>query len=126
VADSFHDEFRTDALQLDGYQCGKLSGSLLSDCIGSANALERVKKYCGQPAENIWKRVFWRFGLVSAQSQAAAGVLLRQSLAKTPKIPAPNGYSIFLPALMLEGTSIRLLKPEHNKSNLYCCLRHGF
>jgi hypothetical protein len=33
--------------------------------------------------------------LVSAQSQAAAGMLLRQSLAKTPKILAPNGHNIF-------------------------------
>jgi hypothetical protein len=34
------------------------------------------------------------FGFVLAQSQAAAGMLLRQSLAKTRKILAPHGYSI--------------------------------
>jgi hypothetical protein len=60
------------------------------------------KKYCSHPAGNIWKRAFWCFGFVSAQSQAAVGMLLRQSLAKTPKIPAPNGYSIFLTALMFD------------------------
>jgi hypothetical protein len=38
--------------------------------------------------------VFLIFGFVSAQSQATAGMLLRQSLAKKPKIPAPHGYSI--------------------------------
>jgi hypothetical protein len=34
------------------------------------------------------------FGVVSAQSQATTGMLLRQSLAKKPKILAPHGYSI--------------------------------
>jgi hypothetical protein len=34
------------------------------------------------------------FGVVSAQLQVAADLLLRQSLAKTPKILAPHGYSI--------------------------------
>jgi len=38
--------------------------------------------------------VFLDFGFVLAQSQAAAGMLLGQSPAKTPKIPAPHGYSI--------------------------------
>jgi hypothetical protein len=64
-----------------------------------AAALERVKKYCGHPAGNIWRRVFWRFGFFSAQSQSLACMLLRQSPAKTPKILAQNGYSIFLTAL---------------------------
>jgi hypothetical protein len=39
--------------------------------------------------------VFLGFGFVSAQSQAHVGMLLRQSLAKTPKILAPDGYNIF-------------------------------
>jgi hypothetical protein len=34
------------------------------------------------------------FGVVSAQLQATAGMRLRRSLAKNPKILAPNGYSI--------------------------------
>jgi len=46
--------------------------------------------------------VFLGFGFVSAQSQAAAGMLLRQSLAKTPKILAPHGYSISSNALIFE------------------------
>jgi len=43
--------------------------------------------------------VFWGLGLDSAQSQAAAGMLLRQSLGNTSKTPAPNGYSISSNAL---------------------------
>jgi hypothetical protein len=43
--------------------------------------------------------VFLGFGFVLAQSQAAAGMLLRQSLAKTPKILAPHGYNISSNAL---------------------------
>jgi hypothetical protein len=39
------------------------------------------------------------FGFVSAQSQAAAGMLLRQSLAKKPKILSPHGYTISSKAL---------------------------
>jgi hypothetical protein len=38
--------------------------------------------------------VFFGFGFVSAQLQAAAGMLLRQSLAKTQKILAPNGNTV--------------------------------
>jgi hypothetical protein len=41
-----------------------------------------------------YEAVFLGFGFVSAQSQAAAGMLFRQSLAKTPKILAPHGDSI--------------------------------
>jgi iron complex transport system substrate-binding protein len=39
------------------------------------------------------------FGFVSAQSQAAAGMLLGQSLAKKPEILAPHGYTISSNAL---------------------------
>jgi hypothetical protein len=39
--------------------------------------------------------VFSGFGFVLAQSQAAAGMLIRQSLAKTPTILAPHGHIIF-------------------------------
>jgi hypothetical protein len=39
--------------------------------------------------------VFLGFGFVSAQLQGYSNLRLRQSLAKTPKILAPNGYSIF-------------------------------
>jgi len=39
------------------------------------------------------------FGFVSAQLQGYSNLRLRQSLAKTPKILAPNGYSIFKTAL---------------------------
>jgi hypothetical protein len=39
--------------------------------------------------------VFLGFGFVSAQLQGYSNLRLRRSLAKTPKILAPNGYSIF-------------------------------
>jgi hypothetical protein len=39
---------------------------------------------------------------VAGESQAAAGMLLRQSLAKKPKILAPHGYSISSNALILK------------------------
>jgi hypothetical protein len=39
--------------------------------------------------------VFLGFGFVSAQLQGSSNLRLRQSLAKTPKILAPNGYSFF-------------------------------
>jgi hypothetical protein len=47
--------------------------------------LERFKKYCSRLAVLDKEAVFLGFGFVSAQSQAAAGMLLRQSLAKTQK-----------------------------------------
>ena len=45
------------------------------------------------------RTVFLGFGVVSAQSQGFLNLLLRRSLAKTPKILAPNGYGIFSNAL---------------------------
>jgi len=45
------------------------------------DGLERFKKYYSRSA----RAVFLDFGIVSAQLQAAAGMLLRQSLAKTQK-----------------------------------------
>ena len=57
--------------------------------------LEHFKKYYSRLAERKETAVFLGFGFVSAQSQAIFGMLLRQSLAKTPKILAPDGYSIF-------------------------------
>jgi hypothetical protein len=44
--------------------------------------------------------VFLAFGFVSAQSQAAAGMLLPQSLAKKPKTLAPHRYIISVNALI--------------------------
>jgi len=52
--------------------------------------LERFKKYHSHSV----RAVFFGFGFVSAQLQAAAGMRLRQSLAKTQKILAPNGHTI--------------------------------
>jgi hypothetical protein len=49
------------------------------------------------------------FGFVSAQSQAAAGMLLRQNLAKKPKILAPHGYSISSNALEQFQTTLARL-----------------
>jgi hypothetical protein len=60
----------------------------------SAYALERFKKYRSHSARRKEGAVFLGFGFVSAQSQAAAGMLLRQDLAKTPKILAPSGHTI--------------------------------
>jgi lysophospholipase L1-like esterase len=67
--------------------------------------LEHLKKYCS----HSWGRRresglfgFWRrFGSVTGFSN----MLLRQSLAKNPKILAPNGHIIFLNALVLLGLS---------------------
>jgi hypothetical protein len=50
----------------------------------------RFKKYHSRSV----RAVFLDFGIVSAQLQAAAGMRLRQSLAKTQKILAQNGYII--------------------------------
>jgi len=57
--------------------------------------LERLKKYCSHSVRKNKAAVFLGFGFVSAQLQGYSNLRLRQSLAKTPKILAPNGYSIF-------------------------------
>jgi hypothetical protein len=62
-------------------------------------SLEHFQKYCSHAVGKDGKAVFLGLGFVSAQSQAAAGMLLRQSLAQTPKILAPHGYSISSKAL---------------------------
>jgi hypothetical protein len=56
--------------------------------------LEHYHKYYSHVVGKDEGAVFLGFGFVLAQSQAAAGMLLRQSLAKTPKILAPHGYGI--------------------------------
>jgi hypothetical protein len=61
--------------------------------------LEHFHQFCSHAGEEKREAVFLIFGFVSAQSQAAAGMLLRQSLAKKPKILAPHGYSISSNAL---------------------------
>jgi hypothetical protein len=65
--------------------------------------LEHFHKFCSHAGEERRGAVFLIFGFVSAQSQAAAGMLLRQSLAKKPKILAPHGYSISSNALGTKG-----------------------
>jgi hypothetical protein len=45
--------------------------------------------------KQIKESVFLGLGIVSAQLQGYSNLRLRQSLAKTPEILAPNGYSIF-------------------------------
>src|SRR5437868_10091466 len=62
-------------------------------------ALERIKKYCSHSDFESEDAVFLVFGVVSAQSQGFANLLLRQSLAKTQKSSRRIGYSIFLTAL---------------------------
>jgi hypothetical protein len=57
--------------------------SLLSRPCGPC--FERFKKYCSHSASWTEGAVFLGFGFVLAQSQAVAGVPLRQSLAKTQK-----------------------------------------
>jgi hypothetical protein len=54
------------------------------------------------------------FGFVFAQSQAAAGMLLRSSLAKTQNSSLPHGYSFFSNAL---ENKIR------NANKSLCCYR---
>ena len=57
-------------------------------------ALEHFQKYCSHSAEEKERAVFLVFGFVSVQLQGFLNLRLRRSLAKTPKIFAPNGYSI--------------------------------
>jgi hypothetical protein len=46
--------------------------------------------------------VFLGFGFVSAQSQVAANLLLRQSLAKTPKVLADGHHSLRMATVFLQ------------------------
>jgi hypothetical protein len=66
----------------------------------AAHILEHFHQFCSQAGEEKRQAVFLIFGFVSAQSQAAAGMLLRQSLAKKPKTLAPHGCSISSNALI--------------------------
>ena len=68
--------------------------------------LEHFHKYCSHAVGKDEGAVFSGFGFVLAQSQAAGGMLLRQSLAKTPKILAPHGYSISSNALVFYSITI--------------------
>jgi hypothetical protein len=61
--------------------------------------LEHFQKYCSRSVETLERAVFLVFGFVSAQLQGFSNLLLRRSLAKKPKILAPNGYGIFSNAL---------------------------
>jgi len=61
--------------------------------------LEHFQKYCSYSAEGKERAVFLVFGVVSAQLQGYLNLRLRRSLAKKPKILAPNGYSISSNAL---------------------------
>jgi hypothetical protein len=65
-----------------------------------SSPLEHFHQYCSPAVGKDEGAVFLGFGFVLAQSQAAAGMLLGQSLAKTPKILAPHGYSISSNALL--------------------------
>jgi len=56
--------------------------------------LEHYHKSCSHVGKERREAGLLGFGVVSAQLQVAADLLLRQSLAKTPKILAPHGYSI--------------------------------
>jgi hypothetical protein len=57
--------------------------------------LEHFHKYCSHAGEERKEAVFLVFGFVSARSQAAAGMLLCQSLAKKSKILAPQWLEYF-------------------------------
>jgi hypothetical protein len=68
--------------------------------------LERLKKYCNHSGESGWEAVFLGFGVASASTVAGGygGTSSHRvfkhapslSLAKSPKILAPNGYIVFL------------------------------
>jgi hypothetical protein len=70
-----------------------------------AGGLERFKKYCSPSGGKEEKRSFWvlaSFQLPPSPKatawQAVTGfsnMFLRRSLAKTPKILAPNGHIVF-------------------------------
>jgi hypothetical protein len=61
--------------------------------------LEHFRKYCSHAVGKDEGAVFLGFGFVSAQSQAAAGMLPHSASPKHQKILAPHGYSIFSNAL---------------------------
>jgi hypothetical protein len=80
---------------------------------------ERFNKYCSHSVSRAERAVFLGFGFVSAQSQAAVVMLLRQSLAKTQK-SSLRAATLFLKTLqgvsssfaernwILAGTASRL------------------
>ena len=83
-----------------GRKCNDTSGLLISRPHFLA-ALEHFQKYCSHLEGKKNETVFLGFGFVSARSQGFLNLLLHRSLAKTPKILAPNGYRIFSNALTL-------------------------
>jgi hypothetical protein len=63
---------------------------------------ERFKKYRIHLANGLLQAVSLGFGFVSAQLQAAAGMLLRQSLAKAQKSSLQMA-ALFLETLLISG-----------------------
>jgi hypothetical protein len=61
--------------------------------------LEHFQKTVSHADGKAEAAVFFGFGVVFAQSQAALGMLLRSSLAKTKKPSLPHGYSFSSNAL---------------------------
>jgi hypothetical protein len=68
-------------------------------CVEEAD-LERFKKYCSHSAERDKGAVLLGFGFVSVQLQATAGMLLRQSFARTQK-SSLRMATLFVKALQL-------------------------
>jgi hypothetical protein len=60
---------------------------------------EQFHKYCSHSDEETSAAVLLGFGFVFAQSQAAAGMLLRSASPKRQNSSLPNGYSISSNAL---------------------------
>jgi hypothetical protein len=91
----FNDDFDVgeEVADLDGVGAG--DDGIENDSFGFHGFLEHSQKYCSPVDKKKNEAVFLDFGFVSAQSQAAAGMLPRQSLAKThacgPKTLAPHG-----------------------------------
>jgi hypothetical protein len=61
--------------------------------------LEHFQKSCGRPVEVNEAANLLGFGFVFAQSQAAAGMLLRSASPKAQNLSLPNGYNFFSNAL---------------------------
>src|SRR6185503_19684225 len=76
------------------------SVSRLNAMRAKVSSFEHFQKFGSRSVGRIERAVFLIFGFVSAQSRGFLNPLLRRSLAKNPKILAPNGFRIFSNALL--------------------------
>ena len=70
--------------------------------------LEHFQKSCSRPVEVKEAADFLGFGFVFAQSQAAAGMLLRSASPKAQNLSLPNGYNFSSNALGFAKSSVKV------------------